>query len=181
MKLEFSRQIFDKYSNIKFQENPSSGSRVAACCQTDRQTYIGRTDRRTYMTKLIVAFRNFLNAPIKRGQFFRSVHPHANSLFWGRNILLGLILSTYSTLFPRRDRFRLTSTDISIISLAYIIILGTAVAQWLRCCATSPKVAGSIPDIVIGMFHWHNPSDRTLALRSTQPLTEVSTRSISWG
>ena len=29
---------------------------------------------------------------------------------------------------------------------------GTAVAQWLRCCATSRKVAGSIPDDVIGFF-----------------------------
>ena len=26
-----------------------------------------------------------------------------------------------------------------------------------------------------------NPSDRTVALGSTQPLTEISTRSISWG
>jgi len=30
---------------------------------------------------------------------------------------------------------------------------GTAVAQWLRCCATNRKVAGSIPDGVIGIFH----------------------------
>jgi len=29
----------------------------------------------------------------------------------------------------------------------------TAVAQWLRCCATNQKVAGSIPDGVIGIFH----------------------------
>jgi hypothetical protein len=57
---------------------------------------------------------------------------------------------------------------------------GTAVAQWLRYCATNWKVAGSIPDGVIGIFHWHNPSDRTMALGSTQPLTELSTRSISW-
>jgi hypothetical protein len=28
MKLEFSRQSFEKYSNTKFRENPSSGSRV---------------------------------------------------------------------------------------------------------------------------------------------------------
>ena len=28
---------------------------------------------------------------------------------------------------------------------------GTAVAQWLRCCATNRKVAGSIPDGVIGI------------------------------
>jgi len=47
------------------------------------------------------------------------------------------------------------------------------------CCAT--KVAGSIPDGVIGILHWHNPSDRITALGSTQPLTEMSTRSISWG
>jgi hypothetical protein len=45
------------------------------------------------------------------------------------------------------------------------------VAQWLKYCATNPKVAGSIPD----------PSDRTMALGLTQPLTEMSTRSISWG
>ena len=51
----------------------------------------------------------------------------------------------------------------------------------LRCCATNRKVAGSIPDGVIGIFHWHNPSDRTMALGSTQTLTEMSTRSFSWG
>ena len=29
---------------------------------------------------------------------------------------------------------------------------------------TRPKVAGSIPDGVIGIFHLHNPSGRTMAL-----------------
>jgi len=29
---------------------------------------------------------------------------------------------------------------------------GTAVAQWLRCCATNRKVAGSIPDGVTRIF-----------------------------
>ena len=56
-----------------------------------------------------------------------------------------------------------------------------AVAMWLTCCATNRKVAGSIPDCVIGIFHRHNLSARTIALGSTQPLTETSTRSISWG
>jgi hypothetical protein len=50
MKFEFSRQIFEKVSNIKFNQNPSSGSRVVPCGETD-------------MTKLIVAFRNAANAP----------------------------------------------------------------------------------------------------------------------
>jgi len=40
MKLEFSRQIFEKYSNVKFNENPSSENRVGPCGRTDRQTEI---------------------------------------------------------------------------------------------------------------------------------------------
>ena len=59
--------------------------------------------------------------------------------------------------------------------------MGTAVAQWLRCCATNRKVAGSIADALIGIFQWHNSSESTMALRSTSPLTEMSTRVLSGG
>jgi len=52
--------------------------------------------------------------------------------------------------------------------------------SWFRHWATSRKVAGSIPDGIIGIFHWHNPSGRTMALGLTQPLTEMSTRNLSW-
>jgi hypothetical protein len=38
IKLEFSERIFEKYSNIKFHENPSSWSRDLTGGQTDRQT-----------------------------------------------------------------------------------------------------------------------------------------------
>jgi len=50
MKLEFSRQIFEKSTNIKFHQNLSSGISVVPC---------GRTD----MTKLIAAFCHFSNTP----------------------------------------------------------------------------------------------------------------------
>jgi hypothetical protein len=80
----------------------------------------------------------------------------------------------------RRLRGRSASTHSSIY-IFYLTIRGTAVAQWLRYCATNRKVAGSIPDGVIGNFHWYNHSDHTMALGSNQPLTEMSTRSISWG
>ena len=53
--------------------------------------------------------------------------------------------------------------------------------SWLRHCATNQKVAGSIPDGVIGIFHRHNSSGRAMALGLTQPLIEMSTRNISWG
>jgi hypothetical protein len=58
---------------------------------------------------------------------------------------------------------------------------GTWWLSWLRHCATSQKVMGLIPNGVIGIFHWHNPSGRTVALGLTQPLVEMSTRNISWG
>jgi hypothetical protein len=51
---------------------------------------------------------------------------------------------------------------------------GTRWRSWLRHCVTSRKVAGSIPDGVTGIFHGHNPSGRTVALGSIQPLTEMS-------
>jgi len=38
MKREFSEHIIGKHSNIKFHENPSSGSRVIPCGWTDRRT-----------------------------------------------------------------------------------------------------------------------------------------------
>jgi hypothetical protein len=38
MKLEFFRQILKKYSNFKFHENPSSGSRIVSCGRAGGQT-----------------------------------------------------------------------------------------------------------------------------------------------
>jgi len=40
MKLEFSRQIFEKSSNFKFRQNPSSGSRIVPCGRTDGKTWL---------------------------------------------------------------------------------------------------------------------------------------------
>jgi hypothetical protein len=39
-KLEFSQKIFEKYSNIKFHENPTSGSRIVLCGRTGTKTDI---------------------------------------------------------------------------------------------------------------------------------------------
>ena len=54
MELEFSRHIFEKHANIKFHENPSSGSGVVS---------YGRTDGP-------VDFRNFANAPKNTNYLF---------------------------------------------------------------------------------------------------------------
>jgi hypothetical protein len=62
-----------------------------------------------------------------------------------------------------------------------IITRGTQWRSWLRHCAKSRKVAGSIPDVVTGIFQCLNPSGRIVALGSTQSLTEISTRNLYWG
>jgi hypothetical protein len=54
--------------------------------------------------------------------------------------------------------------------------------SWLRHYATSRKVAGWSPDDVTEFFfNVPNPSSRTMALGSTQPLTEMSTRNLPRG
>ena len=79
--------------------------------------------------------------------------------------------SKFPALFVRtRDYFH--------VVLVYFV--GHAVAQLVEALVASRKVAGSIPDGVIGIFHWHNPSCRSMALESTQPLTEMSTRNTFW-
>jgi hypothetical protein len=53
--------------------------------------------------------------------------------------------------------------------------------SWLRHYATSRKVAGSFSDEVIGLFNRPNLSSRTMALGSTQPLTEMNTKNLPGG
>ena len=70
---------------------------------------------------------------------------------------------------------------VNIIVKLQVTHRGTQWCSWLRHWATSQKVTGSIPDSVIGIFHWHNPSGCIMALGLTQPLSEMSTRNISFG
>ena len=52
--------------------------------------------------------------------------------------------------------------------------LGVRLAQLAEALRYKPEVSGFDSRL-------HNPSDRTVALVSTQPVTEMSTRNISWG
>jgi hypothetical protein len=70
-----------------------------------------------------------------------------NSLlpYWYKNILLLCLTPCSQT--------RHSIQSCTIYQHAYVVIWGTAVAQWLRRCATNRKVTGSIPDGVTGIFH----------------------------
>ena len=58
IKIEFSQHSFEKYSNVKSHENPSNGSRVVLCGQTDRHY------------ESYSRFSNISNAPIKEERSF---------------------------------------------------------------------------------------------------------------
>jgi hypothetical protein len=77
----------------------------------------------------------------------------------------------------------MTGVNIHFLCLNFIGVSqfsGPRVAYWLRHCATSHTVPGSIPGGVTGDFFPWLPPMEPCALRSTQPL-KVSTRDFSWG
>jgi hypothetical protein len=65
-------------------------------------------------------------------------------------------------------------------SECFIILKITQWRSWLRHYATSRKVAGS-RTCEVEFFDSPNPSSRTMALVSTQPLSEISTRNLPGG
>jgi len=74
---------------------------------------------------------------------------------------------------------------LSFLLIKYLLFLhakgGKRWRSWLKHCATSRKVAGTVFNGVSGIIHWHNPSVSTETRGSTHPLTEISTRNIFWG
>ena len=65
--LPISRQFFEKYSNTKFNENPSSGSRDVPCGRTEEQTgamtlifrlLLNETNRCTIIFQLFISGNN---------------------------------------------------------------------------------------------------------------------------
>jgi len=140
-------------------------------CNCLTQLYDGRDMYRIYYIKNNYMFRHFSLAIFRLICFFisqpedgqRKVPKHVVVL----HVINSIHISTIIKLFCKYSNFKRKG--------------GTAVTQWLRFCASNREVAGSIPDGVSGIFIDINTSDRTMALASTQPLTEMSTRNISWG
>jgi hypothetical protein len=58
---------------------------------------------------------------------------------------------------------------------------GYMVVQLVDTLCYKPEDRGFDSHEVTEIFQWLNPSGRIVALGSTQPLTEMSTRNPSWG
>jgi hypothetical protein len=73
-------------------------------------------------------------------------HSHIGNIFDKQN---GSAVFLYT---KTMDSFQTSSVTHTAFTYTYACG-GHAVAQWLRHCATNRKVAGSIPDFVVGIFH----------------------------
>jgi hypothetical protein len=127
------------------------------------------------------AFTECLHKRLRQGCPLRTLIAR---LYMVQNGIWRLALERFSLAFAKRpflkpEGTQTVLTEVFVVSQFYR--KGTRWRSWLRHCATSRKVAGSIPDGVTGIFQWLNPSCRIVALGSTQPLTQMSTSNLSWG
>jgi hypothetical protein len=117
---------------------------------------------------------NYVSKYVQKRHAWEKVQNLVADVMFSVSVELERKLCSCTTIFS----LMLICTDIFYM---YILTWGTGWRSWLRHCATSRNVAGSIPDGVTGFCHWHNRFGRTMALGSTQPLTEMSIRNLSWG
>jgi len=92
-----------KNSNIKFRKNPFSESRAVPCGLIDGRTD-GQMDKRTGMTKLIDAFRNFAYA--RKNSSHREIQPALKSISWRRERIETQVLvvsQAYSSFLKREN------------------------------------------------------------------------------
>jgi len=99
---------------------------------------------------------------------------------WASNTMLHQRMAISNTITLLIHNIKVKRVSLLLHIWRSCVQRGMRWCSWLRHCATSQKTVGSIPDGVIGIFHWHNPSSYTMALGSTQPLKKMSTRNISW-
>jgi len=116
-----------KFSNIKFHENPFFGSRVVLC-----ERIKGQTDGWTDLKKLIVALRNFVNAPqnLIRLRMADSISLFVTKKFcenlWGRLSLMYFYLYEENKKYTKNKQlYYLLSrlcTELPLVGLRVIII-----------------------------------------------------------
>ena len=117
---------------------------------------------------------------------FRRPDLHINCRFWGRHCSARSV--THGTLIKALDIPGGGWNILFLVSFVGSVPVFRGLQGTIRSGAVgwgtalqAGRFTGSIPDDVTGIFHWHKSSGRAMVLGLTQPLTEMSTRNISWG
>ena len=106
------------------------------------------------------ASKKQLQVTVRNAEFLRFTSPRKNKEYSFRCTTRCQGTSFYSVLPLTCNRLRDTiPCNIPLCLPLHLMSApgpgGTAVAQWLRRCATNRKVTGSIPAGVIVILHWH--------------------------
>jgi hypothetical protein len=98
-----------------------------------------------------------------------TAEPHETVCRWSYNLCLGLYRRNIDWGVLWVWRMQASAVRITTLRIHKKVCYrmrwggeGAGSSSWLRHCATSRKVAGSIPDGVIEIFHLHNPSGVTM-------------------
>jgi len=73
------------------------------------------------------------------------------------------------------DMMKITVAFHSFVNIPKTRTAGHRARGWLRNCTANGKVANLIPDVVTGIFPWHNLPGLTMPHGSTRYLTGIST------
>jgi hypothetical protein len=97
------------------------------------------------------------------------------SVFDRQKCFRALLSSVFALRQPR------SHTQCYAATLIHASYIRNAVAQFDKALRPKPKVAGSIPDDAIRIFHLLNPSRYIVALRRKKTLIAISNKDIAWG
>ena len=147
MNFEFSQQIFENISNIKFHQNPSNGSRVVPCGQTD-------------MTKLTVAFRNVANAP-KNCTFsvfkrFRILRSNTDYFLIVLRSCISMTNTGHAVFSARHDlqlQLILPNSALSTVTCLYNAVPSTGHSKWFTIRESSGHRCGAVKAFAVVRRH----------------------------
>ena len=126
---------------------------------------------------------SYLESLLPSFVFHLSNRVYASVLNW-RNVSETSNANANANANPRFIEFRrnsLSNDKFHIYEVWHVFIWGTRWRSWLRHCATSRKIADSIPDGIIGNFYWFNPSGHILALGADSDSNRNEHHGSPWG
>jgi hypothetical protein len=141
--------------------------------------------RKNYSRKAI-----HIHALIKNSHNESNKHTKVKIIFLGtvchNSVMLRSILIIFRELLNIHKTYKKRDGLLNTIKFLHKIFVGVikfissnanliSLNIWSRYCATTRKGAGSIPDVVIWIFRWLNPSSSTMVLGPIHSLIEMST------
>ena len=120
---------------------------------------------------------------IKRLKKSRNLLQFIYSINTGLCIFIFISMYSYCTFMYLHRASWHSSATLTEVSPSFSSVAGHA-AGGAVCSGTALQAGRSrvrFPMVSFDFFHWNNPFGRTMARGLTQPLTEMSTRDISWG